>query len=184
MNDDRCTIWYCVLLRLYIYAMYLDVHLMVLEPERLVEPFARAGADNITFHIEATDDPKKVIDLIRAAGKMVGVSIKPQTPLDSIFSIVDKVNLVLVMSVEPGFSEQGYLPGSTERIVELKRYLSNQCLDRVLIEVDGGIKLQNAEEVISAGGNILVAGSEVFGSDDPVATIREFYTKAEAVGIS
>ena len=163
---------------------FIDVHLMVLEPERLVEPFARAGADNITFHIEATDDPKKVIDLIRAAGKMVGVSIKPQTPLDSIFSIVDKVNLVLVMSVEPGFGGQGYLPGSTERIVELKRYLSNQCLDRVLIEVDGGIKLQNAEEVISAGGNILVAGSEVFGSDDPVATIREFYTKAEAVGIS
>ena len=115
---------------------------------------------------------------------MVGVSIKPQTPLDSIFSIVDKVNLVLVMSVEPGFGEQGYLPGSTERIVELKRYLSNQCLDRVLIEVDGGIKLQNAEEVISAGGNILVAGSEVFGSDDPVATIREFYTRAEAVGMS
>ena len=163
---------------------FIDVHLMVLEPERLVEPFARAGADNITFHIEATDDPKKVIDLIRAAGKMVGVSIKPQTPLDSIFSIVDKVNLVLVMSVEPGFGGQDYLPGSTERIVELKQYLSNQCLDRVLIEVDGGIKLQNAEEVISAGGNILVAGSEVFGSDDPVATIREFYTRAEAVGIS
>ena len=163
---------------------FIDVHMMVLEPERLVEPFARAGANNITFHIEATDDPEKIIDLIRAAGTMVGVSIKPKTPLDSILSIVDKVDLVLVMSVEPGFGEQSYLPGSTERIIELKQYLSDQCLDRVQIEVDGGIKLQNVGEVISAGGDILVAGSEVFGSNDPVATIQQFYKQAEMVDIS
>ena len=113
----------------------------------------------------------------------MGVSLKPKTPLNSIFSIVDKVDLVLVMSVEPGFGGQGYLSESTERIIELKQYLSSQCLDRVLIEVDGGIKLQNAGEVISAGGDILVAGSEVFGSDDPVATIKEFYKKSEDIGI-
>ena len=163
---------------------FIDVHMMVLEPERLVEPFARAGANNITFHIEATDDPEKIIDLIRAAGTMVGVSIKPKTPLDSILSIVDKVDLVLVMSVEPGFGEQSYLPGSTERIIELKQYLSDQCLDRVQIEVDGGIKLQNVGEVISAGGDILVAGSEVFRSNDPVATIQQFYKQAVMVDIS
>ena len=132
---------------------------------------------------QATNDPEGVIELVRATGKMVGVSIKPKTPLNSIFSIVDKVDLVLVMSVEPGFGGQGYLSESTERIIELKQYLSSQCLDRVLIEVDGGIKLQNAGEVISAGGDILVAGSEVFGSDDPVATIREFYKKSEDIGI-
>jgi|TARA_Y100001947_G_C10307043_1_gene289869 ribulose-phosphate 3-epimerase len=163
---------------------FIDVHMMVLEPERLVESFARAGANNITFHIEATDDPEKIIDLIRAAGTMVGVSIKPKTPLDSILSIVDKVDLVLVMSVEPGFGEQSYLPGSTERIIELKQYLSDQCLDRVQIEVDGGIKLQNVGEVISAGGDILVAGSEVFRSNDPVATIQQFYKQAVMVDIS
>ena len=162
---------------------FIDVHMMVMDPDRLIEPFARAGADNITFHIEATNDPEGVIELVRATGKMVGVSLKPKTPLNSIFSIVDKVDLVLVMSVEPGFGGQGYLSESTERIIELKQYLSSQCLDRVLIEVDGGIKLQNAGEVISAGGDILVAGSEVFGSDDPVATIREFYKKSEDIGI-
>ena len=162
---------------------FIDVHMMVTDPDRLIEPFARAGADNITFHIEATNDPEGVIELVRATGKMVGVSLKPKTPLNSIFSIVDKVDLVLVMSVEPGFGGQGYLSESTERIIELKQYLSSQCLDRVLIEVDGGIKLQNAREVISAGGDILVAGSEVFGSDDPVATIKEFYKKSEDIGI-
>ena len=94
------------------------------------------------------------------------------------------MDLVLVMSVEPGFGEQSYLPGSTERIIELKQYLSDQCLDRVQIEVDGGIKLQNVGEVISAGGDILVAGSEVFGSNDPVATIQQFYKQAEMVDIS
>ena len=162
---------------------FIDVHMMVMDPDRLIEPFARAGADNITFHIEATNDPEGVIELVRSTGKMVGVSLKPKTPLNSIFSIVDKVDLVLVMSVEPGFGGQGYLSESTERIIELKQYLSSQCLDRVLIEVDGGIKLQNAGEVISAGGDILVAGSEVFGSDDPVATIKEFYKKSEDIGI-
>ena len=162
---------------------FIDVHMMVMDPDRLIEPFARAGADNITFHIEATNDPEGVIELVRATGKMVGVSLKPKTPLNSIFSIVDKVDLVLVMSVEPGFDGQGYLSESTERIIELKQYLSSQCLDRVLIEVDGGIKLQNAGEVISAGGDILVAGSEVFGSDDPVATIREFYKMSQDIGI-
>ena len=91
---------------------FIDVHMMVMDPDRLIEPFARAGADNITFHIEATNDPEGVIELVRATGKMVGVSLKPKTPLNSIFSIVDKVDLVLVMSVEPGFGGQGYLSES------------------------------------------------------------------------
>ena len=162
---------------------FIDVHMMVIDPDCLIEPFALAGADNITFHIEATNDPEGVIELVRSTGKMVGVSIKPKTPLNTIFPIVDKVDLVLVMTVEPGFGGQDYLSGSTERIIELKQYLSNQSLDRVLIEVDGGLKLQNAVEVISAGGDILVAGSEVFGSDDPVSTIKEFYKKSEDIAI-
>ena len=154
---------------------FLDVHMMVVDPEKLVEPFAKAGADNITFHIEATSDPDGIIDLIRACGSKVGVSIKPKTPLEHIFPILDKVDVVLVMSVEPGFGGQGYLPGSNERIKQIRSFLIENCLDRVLIEVDGGIKLHNAKQVMDAGADVLVAGSEVFKSDSPIDTIKDFY---------
>ena len=155
---------------------FLDVHMMVIEPEKLVEPFAIAGADSITFHIEATDDPQSVIDLIKATGTKVGISIKPATPLAEIEPYYDQIDLVLVMSVDPGFGGQGYLDGSTERVEKVKQILIEKCLqDRVLIEVDGGIKLHNAEEVINAGADVLVAGSAIFGADDPVQTMKDFY---------
>ena len=154
---------------------FIDVHMMVIEPEKLVEPFARAGADNITFHIEAADDPDSVIDLIKSCGCKAGVSIKPKTPLQDIIPILDKVDVILVMSVDPGFGGQGFLPGSSERVSKTKKLLVDNSLNRVLIEVDGGIKLHNAKEVIEAGADVLVAGSEVFNSDDPVQTIKDFY---------
>jgi ribulose-phosphate 3-epimerase len=154
----------------------LDVHMMVVEPEKLVEPFAKAGADIITFHIEATSDPQSVIDLIRSTGKEVGISLKPSTPISTIEPYFDQIDLILVMSVDPGFGGQGYIEGSTERIKEIKQKLIEQCLqDRVLIEVDGGIKLHNAKEVVDAGADVLVAGSAIFGTDDPVQTIKDFY---------
>jgi len=154
---------------------FMDVHMMVVEPEKLVEPFAKAGADNITFHIEATNDPDGIIELIKSCNCKVGVSIKPKTPLTEIFPFLQKVDVVLVMSVEPGFGGQGYIPGSNERIGEIKLFLNENCLDRVLIEVDGGVKLYNAKEVMDAGADVLVAGSEVFKSSDPVQIIKEFY---------
>ena len=155
---------------------FLDVHMMVVDPEKLVEPFAKAGADSITFHIEATDDPQSVIDLIKAAGTKVGISIKPATPLAEIEPYYDQIDLVLVMSVDPGFGGQGYIDGSTERIEKVKQMLIEKCVeDRVLIEVDGGIKLHNAKEVIDAGADVLVAGSAIFGADDPVQTMKDFY---------
>ena len=154
---------------------FMDVHMMVIEPEKLVEPFARAGADNITFHIEATNDPDGMIELIKSCGCKVGVSIKPKTPLTEIFPFLQKVDVVLIMSVEPGFGGQGYIQGSNERISEIKSFLNENCLDRVLIEVDGGVKLHNAKGVMDAGADILVAGSEVFKSADPIQTIKEFY---------
>jgi len=155
---------------------FLDVHMMVIEPEKLVGPFARAGADSITFHIEATDDPQSVIDLIKATGTKVGISIKPATPLAEIEPYYDQIDLVLVMSVDPGFGGQGYLDGSTERVEKVKQILIEKSLqNRVLIEVDGGIKLHNAEEVINAGADVLVAGSAIFGVDDPVQTMKDFY---------
>ena len=154
---------------------FMDVHMMVIEPEKLVEPFAKAGADNITFHIEATNDPDGIIELIKSCGCKVGVSIKPKTPLTEIFPVLQKVDVVLVMSVEPGFGGQGYIPGTNERIAEIKSFLNKDDLDHVLIEVDGGVKLHNAKEVMDAGADVLVAGSEVFKSADPVQTIKEFY---------
>ena len=154
---------------------FLDVHMMVVEPEKLVEPFARAGADGITFHVEAAENPNEVIDLIKSTGKQVGISLKPGTPLSSIEPFLDKVDLVLIMTVEPGFGGQGYLPGSSDRIKKLKSRLNEMCLDRVLIEVDGGVKLNNMKEVVEAGADVLVAGSAVFGVKDPIQTIKDFY---------
>jgi len=155
---------------------FLDVHMMVIDPERLVEAFARAGADLITFHIEATDDAQAVIDIIKASGTQVGISLKPSTPLSDVEPYYDQIDLILVMSVEPGFGGQGYIDGSTERVRKIKQKLTELCLqDRVLIEVDGGIKLHNAKKVIDAGANVLVAGSAIFGTDDPAQTIRDFY---------
>ncbi len=159
---------------------FIDVHMMVIEPEKLVEPFARAGADLITFHIEATDNSQSVIDLIKSTGTKVGISIKPSTPMSDIEPFYDQVDLILIMSVEPGFGGQGYIPESTKRIRDIKQKLNEQCLqDRVMIEVDGGIKLFNAKEVIDAGADVLVAGSAIFGTDDPVQTINEFYQLTE-----
>ena len=154
---------------------FIDVHMMVIEPEKLVEPFARAGADNITFHIESVDDPLPIINLIKSCGCKVGVSLKPETPLSTILPVLEKIDIVLVMSVDPGFGGQGYLPGSSERISEIRSFLNDNCLDRVLIEVDGGIKLHNAKEVLNSGADVLVAGSEVFKSNNPVETIKHFY---------
>ncbi|NQV38667.1 MAG: ribulose-phosphate 3-epimerase [Candidatus Marinimicrobia bacterium] len=155
--------------------LFIDVHMMVTNPEDLVEPFAKAGADGITFHIEASTTPMKVIDLIRSTGKQVGLSIKPKTPISTLEPFIGDVDLILVMSVEPGFGGQGYLPGSSERIKAIRQMLVEQCRDEsVLIQVDGGVKLDNAREVLDAGADILVAGSAIFGTLDPVQTIKQF----------
>ena len=155
---------------------FLDVHMMVINPENLVESFAKAGADMITFHVEATNDVQSVIDLIKATGTQVGLSIKPSTELSEIEPYYDQLDLVLVMSVEPGFGGQGYIESSTDRVKIIKARLKELCLqDRVLIEVDGGIKLHNAKKVIDAGADVLVAGSAVFGTNDPAQTIKDFY---------
>ena len=160
---------------------YMDIHMMVIEPEKLVEPFAKAGADGITFHIEAAEKPQEVIDLIRASGKDVGLSLKPNTPVADIEPFLDQIDLLLIMSVEPGFGGQGFVDGSTERVTEIKQLLIEKCLkDRVKIEVDGGIKLHNAKEVLDAGADILVVGSEIFKAEDPVGMMRSFYELANS----
>ncbi len=152
----------------------LDVHMMVVEPQKLVEPFVRAGADNITFHIEAADDPERIINLIRSAGKTAGISLKPGTPLDKIEKHLGSIDLVLIMSVEPGFGGQEYINESTEKIRELRKLLNKKGLEKVLIEVDGGVNLVNAAEILNAGADILVAGTEVFKAAHPIDVIKQF----------
>ena len=155
--------------------LFLDVHLMVTNPNDLVKPFVKAGADSITFHIEAVDNPIDIIEYIRSFNKQVGVSIKPKTSLDVLDSIYDKIDLILVMSVEPGFGGQSYIPGSTQRINDIDQRLKELHLRKqVLIEVDGGIKLDNAAIVKNAGADILVAGSAIFGAENPIETIHKF----------
>ena len=155
--------------------LFLDVHLMVTNPEELIEPFVKAGADNITFHVEATDNPLEIIKQIQSFNKQVGISIKPGTRLEVLDPYLDKIDLILIMSVEPGFGGQQYISESTARIQKLDKSLKILGIrKRVLIEVDGGIKLSNAKMVKDAGADILVAGSAIFNTDDPHSTIEKF----------
>ena len=148
----------------------LDVHLMIVEPEKYVRRFVEAGADYVTFHYEATDDIEGCIKAIREAGAKVGISIKPATEAAVLTDILSKVDLVLVMSVEPGFGGQSFIDGSLDKIRDLAKMRQEQGLD-FIIEVDGGISAKNAAEVFKAGAEALVAGSAVFGAADPEAEI-------------
>ena len=149
---------------------FMDVHLMIVEPEKYVERFADAGADLVTFHIEATECVDRCIELLRAKGVKVGVSVKPKTPLSVLEPILDKIDLVLIMSVEPGFGGQSFIEGSTEKVMALRKMIEDRGLD-VLIEIDGGVSRHNAHELYEAGCNALVAGSAVFCAPDPEAEI-------------
>lgn len=151
-------------------AKCLDVHLMIVEPERYVARFAEAGADIVTFHYEASSDVRACIGLIRGAGARAGVSIKPATPAEALREVLPLVDLVLVMSVEPGFGGQSFIPGSLDKIRALRAMIREQGLGTI-VEVDGGISARNAREVFDAGADALVAGSAVFGAEDPEAEI-------------
>lgn len=148
----------------------LDVHLMIVGPERYVGRFAEAGADILTFHYEATADVRACIGLIRKTGARVGISVKPATPVRVLRDILPLVDMVLIMSVEPGFGGQAFIPEALQKIADLRAMARQQGLD-TLIEVDGGISARNAGEIYAAGADILVAGSSVFGAADPEAEI-------------
>ena len=148
----------------------LDVHLMITDPIRYVRRFAEAGADIVTFHYEAADDIGACIDAIRSAGAKVGISIKPKTDTAVLDEWLPKVDLVLVMSVEPGFGGQSFIDGSLERIAAIRK-AADGCGSKCLIEVDGGISTANAAAVFGAGADALVAGSAIFGAKNPEAEI-------------
>ena len=145
-----------------------DVHLMIENPEKYIEAFAEAGADIINVHIEAVSDVEGCIQKIRATGKKVALTIKPKTPVSDILPYVDKCDMILVMTVEPGFGGQGMIEECLDKIAELRKLYPD--LD---IEVDGGVKVSNIKKVYEAGANIIVAGSAVFLSENPADVISE-----------
>lgn len=151
-----------------------DVHLMIQAPERYVEDFAKAGSDIITVHIEATEDMDACIDKIKSFGVKAGVSIKPGTPVEEILPYLDKLDMVLVMSVEPGFGGQKYMPSAEEKLKKIAE-VAPEGMD---ISVDGGINLDNILRVVESGANTVVAGSAIFGKPDIEATTRLFVEKA------
>lgn len=154
----------------------LDVHLMIDTPERYVEEFAAAGADIITVHPEATVHLDRVLQLIRGAGKRCGVALNPHTPLDVLEYVLDGIDMVLLMSVNPGFGGQTLIPSSLKKAADLKSLLSKKK-PSVLIEMDGGIGADNVGRVAKAGVDIVVAGSAVFDADDPIDIINRLKLK-------
>ena len=141
-----------------------DVHLMIVEPERYVKEFKECGADSITFHLEATQDADETIALIKSLGCRVGMSIKPKTPVEAVRKYLSKLDMLLVMTVEPGFGGQKYIPESTERIRRARELADELGVD-LDIQVDGGVGQDNVHVVLEAGANVVVSGSAVFHGD-------------------
>jgi ribulose-phosphate 3-epimerase len=154
-------------------ALPVDVHLMTLEPDRFVDPFIDAGASWISIHVEATPHLQRTVAHVRSRGVRPGVVLNPATPLSSLDEILDEVDYVLLMSVNPGFGGQAFLPASLGKVRRLRRIVQERGL-RVQIEVDGGVDLSNARALVDAGAELLVAGSAVFGAGDPEAAARHF----------
>lgn len=144
--------------------LFLDVHLMIEKPERYVEEFARCGADLINFHIEACEDVEKTIEAVRRTGKKVGITIKPATPAEAVEPYLELVDMVLVMTVEPGFGGQKLIRECLDKVSAIRRMAEEKGL-ATDIEVDGGIYPENVREALDAGANVIVAGSAVFKND-------------------
>lgn len=150
----------------------IDVHLMIVKPERYIEQFRDGGADIITVHYEACDHLHRTIQQIKATGAKAGVALNPHSPVQLIDDVLEDVDLVCLMSVNPGFGGQKFIYRTIYKIKELRQKITERNLS-VEIEIDGGVGLQNAEAILQAGATVLVAGSSVFRSDDPHKTIRQ-----------
>ena len=151
--------------------MIFDVHLMIDAPERYAQRFIEAGADILTFHLEACKQPGELLDQIRSEGVMAGISVKPNTPIEEVYPYLDRCDMVLVMTVEPGFGGQKLIPETIEKVRKLKAEVENRGIF-IEIQVDGGVNSDNAKNLVSAGASSLVAGSSVFKSSDRRAAIN------------
>ncbi|MEI6683093.1 MAG: ribulose-phosphate 3-epimerase [Bacteroidota bacterium] len=150
----------------------LDVHLMIVEPERYLERFKKAGADIISIHVEACSKPLDAFQAIRKLNAKAGIVINPETPVSVLEPLLDFVDMVLIMSVHPGFGGQSFIPDTIGKIIAVRKMLQDRE-NKVLIEVDGGVDLQNAGLLIDSGADILVAGNTIFASADPGQTISQ-----------
>ena len=150
--------------------MTLDVHLMIERPDRYLDDFLKAGSDIITMHIEAPGFSEELIDRIHAAGKRAGVSVKPGTPVEALYPLLEKLDLALVMSVEPGFGGQSYMPVADDKMRALRRVIDEQGRS-CEVEVDGGVGQANIAYVRSCGADVIVAGSAVYGKGDVAAAV-------------
>ena len=148
----------------------IDVHLMVEPVDRIIPDFAKAGASYITFHPEASRHPDRSLGLIREQGCKAGLVFNPATPLDWLEYVIDKVDMVLLMSVNPGFGGQKFIPSALDKLRQARRIIDNSGLD-IRLEIDGGVKVDNIGEIAAAGADTFVAGSAIFGSEDYAATI-------------
>ena len=154
---------------------FYDVHLMIRRPLEYIEAFARAGADLITFHLEADSDVEKTIEAIHAAGCKAAVSVKPATPVEEVFPYLDRLDMVLIMSVEPGFGGQKFMPQAVDKIAVLRE----RAGDGLMIQVDGGVDANTAPLCTRAGADVLVAGSAVFGKKDRKEAISAIRSACE-----
>lgn len=149
-----------------------DVHLMIVEPEKYVEDFKKAGADILTVHLEACTHLHRNIEQIKSLGMQAGVALNPHTPVEALKEVLHDIDVVLIMSVNPGFGGQKFIPNTLNKIATLRRMIDEKGL-ATKIEIDGGVTLQNAPDIIKAGAHVLVAGNTVFRSKDPKDTIAQ-----------
>lgn len=154
-----------------------DVHLMISDPYKYIPDFVNAGSDIITFHAEADSDIEKTIDLILASGKKAGLSVKPKTPVEAVYPYLDKLSMVLVMTVEPGFGGQSFMEDMMPKVSAVKSEIDRRGLD-VDIQVDGGINKDTISIAAKAGANVFVSGNAIFSSDDAEKTIADFKARA------
>ena len=149
-----------------------DVHLMIVDPQRYIDDFVKAGADLITIHYESCDDPLSVVKYIKSKGVRAAVSVKPATPVSVLYPMLDELDMVLIMTVEPGFGGQKLIPETVEKVRELKAYLDSKGM-KLDIEVDGGVTPENLSTLTEAGANVIVAGSAIFKAEDPAKVVKE-----------
>ena len=157
-----------------------DVHLMITEPGRYINDFVKAGADIITIHYESCADPLSVIRTIKEKGVKAAISLKPATPAEAIFPMLEELDMVLVMTVEPGFGGQKMMPDMLEKVRAIRRYAIEHGMPDLDIEVDGGITAENVHLMTEAGANIVVAGSAIFNAANPAQVIADMKTAAAA----
>ena len=153
--------------------LLLDVHLMINKPENFISEFINVGSDLITFHVEATKNPLNLIKQIKDEGLKCGITLKPSSDISLIENYIENVDLILIMSVEPGFGGQKFIPDMLDRINRVKD-MTNKLISKPDISVDGDVKLSNAKKIIDAGADILVAGTGIFGTPDPILTMKKF----------